>query len=790
MDGTDFYYHYHDNQSYNNQWSIGEYNAYLDFGVETYKYNVIIGELKEIKAQPIEIVEGTKGSYHSYSYAGEMYYFEDFIYNYHLFTDYNLTFQDGKTAELNYTELENLGSINRIDTQWDENWGIGKHIGNVSLYTYDENEDDDIEIYSIEVDVTIKETPIDRIAISPLFLTEGVDGELSWYGFDFGEFNYFAYDYAPRDITIFYKNGTTVTGSLSDFEDEENDVVLTYCTVDSASDKYWFPGNTYKAGAIYMGVVAEYEINILENASHIHSFTSETIEASCEEDGCVIYTCSCGRKDCEIIVAEGHLDENGDNICEVCGENYSNDDSEDDYTLAATGQCGDKVYWNYNHLTGELVISGEGPMYDYDMDNEYENEFEYSPFNNSEIKTIVVKGGVTTIGSQAFYECESLRSVELQDSVTEIKGWAFLYCYGLTDIWISDSVTRIGWSAFNECPNLANVYYGGNEGDWNEILIDEYNECLTGATIHYKSSHTHSFTPTITKPATCTTSGTKTYTCSCGDSYTEALSATGHKETTLPAKAATCTKTGLTSGKKCTVCGTITAKQQTIKVTGHKEVTVAGKAATYTSTGLTAGKKCSVCGKITVAQQTVAKLTLGKVSGLKAKKIKVAKSSEITLAWIKVTGAKSYEVYQKSGSKWKKIKTTSSTSYTVKKLKADKEYQFRVRAVVDGASGAYSSTLKVETIPETTSLKLKAGSKQLTASWSKVSDISGYEIQYSTSKKMKSAKKVSAKKSAKKTTIKKLTKGKKYYVRVRTYKTVNGKKIFSDWSKVKNVKVK
>ena len=98
--------------------------------------------------------------------------------------------------------------------------------------------------------------------------------------------------------------------------------------------------------------------------------------------------------------------------------------------------------------------------------------------------------------------------------------------------------------------------------------------------------------------------------------------------------------------------------------------------------------------------------------------------------------------------------------------------------------------LKVETIPETTSLKLKAGSKQLTASWSKVSDISGYEIQYSTSKKMKSAKKVSAKKSAKKTTIKKLTKGKKYYVRVRTYKTVNGKKIFSDWSKVKNVKVK
>ena len=55
---------------------------------------------------------------------------------------------------------------------------------------------------------------------------------------------------------------------------------------------------------------------------------------------------------------------------------------------------------------------------------------------------------------------------------------------------------------------------------------------------------------------------------------------------------------------------------------------------------------------------------------------------------------------------------------------------------------------------------------------------------------MKSAKTVNAKKSSKKTTIKKLTKGKKYFVRVRTYKTVNGKKIYSDWSKVKSVKVK
>jgi len=97
------------------------------------------------------------------------------------------------------------------------------------------------------------------------------------------------------------------------------------------------------------------------------------------------------------------------------------------------------------------------------------------------------------------------------------------------------------------------------------------------------------------------------------------------------------------------------------------------------------------------------------------------------------------------------------------------------------------------TVPATISkLTLKAGKKQLTASWKSVSDISGYEVRYSTSKKFtkKTTKTVKVKKSSKKTTVKKLKKGKKYYVRIRTYKTVDGKKIYSDWSKVKSVKVK
>lgn len=103
-----------------------------------------------------------------------------------------------------------------------------------------------------------------------------------------------------------------------------------------------------------------------------------------------------------------------------------------------------------------------------------------------------------------------------------------------------------------------------------------------------------------------------------------------------------------------------------------------------------------------------------------------------------------------------------------------------------------SKKISVTVRPLTTSkLSLKStAKKQATVSWTARKSISRYQIYYSRRSDMKNAKHITAKSSAKSAVLKNLTSKKKYYVRIRTYKTVSGKKYYSTWSSVKSVTVK
>jgi BspA type Leucine rich repeat region (6 copies) len=73
-----------------------------------------------------------------------------------------------------------------------------------------------------------------------------------------------------------------------------------------------------------------------------------------------------------------------------------------------------------------------------------------------------IPNSVTSIGVEAFGECESLTSVTIPNSVTNIGGGAFFDCFSLTSVTIPNRVTSIGDYAFLDCTNLTSAYFLGN----------------------------------------------------------------------------------------------------------------------------------------------------------------------------------------------------------------------------------------------------------------------------------------------------------------------------------------
>lgn len=336
----------------------------------------------------------------------------------------------------------------------------------------------------------------------------------------------------------------------------------------------------------------------------------------------------------------------------------------------------------------------------------------------------------------------------------------------------------------------------------------------------------------VTTAATCKAEGVKTYTCTgCQHTKTESIAkrtthtytnacdktcnvckaarTVSHTYKTVK-KAATASANGY-SYKKCSVCAAQTTKQTYYKVTSFKlsatAYTYDGKVKTPTVTvkdckGKTlkkdtdytvtyaAGRKNAGTYKVTVTLK-------GNYSGTKTLTFKV---KPIDVSKCKVSAAKTSYTYDG------KVKTPAVTVKTASGtvLKKDTHYTVKYAAgrknvgtykVTVTMKGNYTGTkiLTFKVLPKAASVKkLTAKTKGMTVTLNKVSSqATGYEIQYSTAKTFKSAKtKIVKSYKTSSASITGLTAKKTYYVRVRTYKTVDGKKVYSAWSAVKSVKTK
>ena len=120
----------------------------------------------------------------------------------------------------------------------------------------------------------------------------------------------------------------------------------------------------------------------------------------------------------------------------------------------SSGNCGDSgsnVTWSLDD-NGTLTISGSGKIEDYrsDIDQPW-----YS--NRSDITSVVIEPGVTSIGSLAFYECSNLTSITIPSGLTSIGEQAFGNCTGLTSITIPSGFISIGDYAFWNCTGLTSI---------------------------------------------------------------------------------------------------------------------------------------------------------------------------------------------------------------------------------------------------------------------------------------------------------------------------------------------
>ena len=402
------------------------------------------------------------------------------------------------------------------------------------------------------------------------------------------------------------------------------------------------------------------------------------------------------------------------------------------------GTCGDSVKWKMDD-DGNMTIYGTGPMKDYCSGDcpsycGFANDFYIGPH----VKTVTFEDGVTSVGTYA------LTTNGLGGKTTS----------NVESVTICSSITSIGESAFNR-NSVKNIYiYSENVTFGNDAIY-------SGTTIFGYSGST-----------------AETYAKKNGNTFV-AMCQT-HTENIKNAKDATCTENGYTGEKICSVCGAVTEYGHTTAALHHDYQLMNQKDATCTEPGYSGDSICSRCNDVKSEGTVIDKLDheweteyrLDKdptCTEKGSKSIHCANCSATKdLVEIDATGHKYTHVIQKA-----------------QIGKAGREYD---KCTTCG-SQKNEKTIKALTPQKTTLKKLKAGKKTFTVSWTKKA-YSGYQIRYSLKSSMKSAtyKNVSASKTSLK--VKKLKTRKKYYVQIRTYKTVDGKKCYSAWSSAKKVKTK
>ena len=515
-------------------------------------------------------------------------------------------------------------------------------------------------------------------------------------------------------------------------------------------------------------------------------------------------------------------------------------------TLTANAAPSDKVFDKWEVISGSITLADANsatttftmPASAVSVKATYKNAPHTHTYNQETVKPEALKTPADCTGNAVYFKSCSCGAISTTDAFVAMNT-ALGHAYGSD--WKYDSTNH--WHECSRCHDKKD-----------EAAHDYGSDNVCDTCGYYKTvPHTHNLTLVAAKAATCTTAGNSAYyTCDGCDKWfadaTGSVEITDKTSVKIPA-------TGHTAGTEwksddtnhwhecsrchdkkdeaahdygsdnvCDTCGYYKTVPHT-----HNLTLVAAKAATCTEGGKEAYYKCEGCGKfyedvlgtkeITdlaswgniakiahTTKQTVTKAT----PTANGKIVNYCSVCKKTLSTTVIPKASSIKLKATSLTYNGKVRTpkvivkdrtgktlVKNTDYTVSYAKGRKYVgKYAVKITF---KGKYSGTkmLYFTIKPKATSISsLTAGSKKFTVKWKKqATQTTGYQVQYSASSKFSKAKTVTVGKNT--TVSKKISKlsgKKKYYVRVRTYKTVkiNGKsiRIYSGWSKAKTVTTK
>ena len=515
-------------------------------------------------------------------------------------------------------------------------------------------------------------------------------------------------------------------------------------------------------------------------------------------------------------------------------------------TLTAGAAPSGKVFDKWEVVSGGITLADANsatttftmPASAVSVKATYKNASHTHTYNQEIVKPEALKTPADCTGNAVYFKSCSCGAISTTDAFVAMNT-ALGHAYGSD--WKYDSTNH-----WHECSRCHDKKYEAAHDYGSDNVCDTcgYNKTVP---------HTHNLTLVAAKAATCTTAGNSAYyTCDGCDKWfadaTGSVEITDKTSVKIPAPGHTagtewksddtnhwheCSRChdkkdeaahDYGSDNVCDTCGYAKTVPHT-----HNLTLVAAKAATCTEGGKEAYYKCEGCGKfyedvlgtkeITdlaswgniakiahTTKQTVTKAT----PTANGKIVNYCSVCKKTLSTTVIPKASSIKLKTTSLTYNGKVRTpkvivkdrtgktlVKNTDYTVSYAKGRKYVgKYAVKITFKGKYSG-TKTLYFTIKPKATSISsLTAGSKKFTVKWKKqATQTTGYQVQYSASSKFSKAKTITVGKN--KTVSKKISKlsgKKKYYVRVRTYKTVkiNGKsiRIYSGWSKAKTVTTK